>query len=205
VSAKAQSGLPDEHIALTGLRMPIPAVLDDVSLSPRERQVLELLLSAYTEKQVATELRISPCTVHVYVKDIYRKFSVASRAELLSLWVKAQSGIRQRRFTWKDAPETLDTKGNAAVLFRETTSDVTKLERLADSIQTGDQQPRFSCAGASMVVSDRGSLGLANLYSPTNENSVQRPIDRRRRPQTPVIYLPYKSIAGQVLTHVIAT
>jgi DNA-binding CsgD family transcriptional regulator len=53
-------------------------------LSPRQRQVLELLRRGLGEKQVAGELDVSPHTVHDYVKALYKAHGVASRAELLA-------------------------------------------------------------------------------------------------------------------------
>ncbi len=57
-------------------------------LSPRQHQTLELLLSGDGEKQIAAKMKISPHTVHGYVKSVYRRFDVSSRAELLALWVR---------------------------------------------------------------------------------------------------------------------
>jgi DNA-binding CsgD family transcriptional regulator len=59
-----------------------------MSLSPRARQTLELLLSGLGEKQIASQLRLSPNTVHHYVKSIHRHFGVSSRSELLARWVE---------------------------------------------------------------------------------------------------------------------
>jgi DNA-binding CsgD family transcriptional regulator len=56
------------------------------TLSPRERQTLELLLAGHSEKQIASKLRLSPNTVHHYVKGIHRHFDVSSRSELLARW-----------------------------------------------------------------------------------------------------------------------
>ena len=58
-------------------------------LSPRLRETLDCLLAGSSEKGIAQELRISPHTVHGYVKLIYRHFQVKSRAQLLSQWVRA--------------------------------------------------------------------------------------------------------------------
>ena len=60
--------------------------------SPRQEQVLRLLSGGMSEKEVAAKLRLSPHTVHVYVKALYRHFGVASRAELL---VRAIEASRQ--------------------------------------------------------------------------------------------------------------
>lgn len=58
-----------------------PAV---ASLSPRLRQTLELLLEGATEKRIAASLSLSSHTVHDYVKELYRRFDVCSRSELLA-------------------------------------------------------------------------------------------------------------------------
>jgi DNA-binding CsgD family transcriptional regulator len=80
------SRLKSEHAAGT----PIPtAATRSVKLSPRMRQTLQQLLRGDSEKQAARALGVSPHTVHVYVKAIYRKFNVASRGELLARFVRA--------------------------------------------------------------------------------------------------------------------
>jgi DNA-binding CsgD family transcriptional regulator len=57
-------------------------------LSPRLRQTLRLLLAGESEKQVAQRLALSPHTVHVYVKKLYKLYGVSSRGELLAKWVQ---------------------------------------------------------------------------------------------------------------------
>src|SRR5262249_13179805 len=61
-------------------------------LSPRERQVLELLLAGHGEKRVAGTLGISPHTAHQYVKVLYAHFGVHSRAELLAHVLRRRLG-----------------------------------------------------------------------------------------------------------------
>jgi DNA-binding CsgD family transcriptional regulator len=58
-----------------------------VKLSPRERQVLLLLLGGDSRKQVASKLNLSPHTVSDHLKEIYRKLGVVTRAELLSKFI----------------------------------------------------------------------------------------------------------------------
>ena len=59
-------------------------------LSPTERRVLNLLLSDRPEKQIATELAISPSSLHTYVKDVFKKFGVSGRKGLAALWLGNQ-------------------------------------------------------------------------------------------------------------------
>ncbi len=51
------------------------------TLTPRETDVLRLIAKGFTVAQVAASLSLSPHTTAGYVKDIYRKLSISSRAE----------------------------------------------------------------------------------------------------------------------------
>jgi len=54
-------------------------------LSPREHEVVHLLLQGLTTTAMADQLGISPHTVRDHVKHLYRKTSTRSRSELLGL------------------------------------------------------------------------------------------------------------------------
>lgn len=64
--------------------------LDDTNLSPREKQVVLLLLQGMTLRQVAPELGLTPSTVSTYSKAIYKKLGINSRAELFLLFGRPQ-------------------------------------------------------------------------------------------------------------------
>ena len=49
--------------------------------SPREREVLELLARGYLYKEIADSLSISLPTVNTYIRRIYEKLHVRSRAQ----------------------------------------------------------------------------------------------------------------------------
>jgi DNA-binding CsgD family transcriptional regulator len=59
-------------------------------LSPRLKQVLDLLLVGDGEKQVARKLGLSKHTVNDYVKGLYKRFDVHSRGELMARFVGGQ-------------------------------------------------------------------------------------------------------------------
>ena len=61
---------------------------ETAGLSPRYVQTLQYLLSGDSEKEIAARLGVSPHTVHVYVKGLYRHFHVASRGELTARFVR---------------------------------------------------------------------------------------------------------------------
>jgi len=53
-------------------------------LPPRQRQVFSRLIQGRSEKEIATDLSLSPATIHDHIKALYQTFSVSSRAELLA-------------------------------------------------------------------------------------------------------------------------
>ncbi len=62
---------------------PDPAAFPN-DLPPRLQSVLICLLSGESEKQIAGRLDLSQHTVHEYAMDLYKRFDVRSRAELLA-------------------------------------------------------------------------------------------------------------------------
>jgi DNA-binding NarL/FixJ family response regulator len=56
----------------------------DVSLSPREREILRLLAEGRSQKQIAAALVISPKTVATHIQHLLSKLGVHSRAQAVS-------------------------------------------------------------------------------------------------------------------------
>lgn len=61
---------------------------DGPHLSPRQREILDLLLNGKLVKEAAHALGLAPSTALGYVKDIYRRLGVRSHAELLSKFMR---------------------------------------------------------------------------------------------------------------------
>jgi DNA-binding NarL/FixJ family response regulator len=57
-------------------------------LPPRLRRTLDCLLEGEDVKGVARRLGLSRHTVHLYVTDLYKRFGVHSRAELLAVCLR---------------------------------------------------------------------------------------------------------------------
>ena len=57
-------------------------------LSPRERDVLRLLLTGISEREIAGALGLTPATTHQYVVALLRNFGTHSRTELMSQWLR---------------------------------------------------------------------------------------------------------------------
>lgn len=85
--------------ALRDLRHPLDALVDDFShqhrLSPREREVLKLLVQGHDTRGLADRLGISPHTVRDHLKNVFRKTDNRSRSELLSALTGAGSNHKR--------------------------------------------------------------------------------------------------------------
>ena len=61
-----------------------PSLADGAELSPREHEVLDLLARGYLYKEIAESLSISLPTVNTYIRRIYEKLHVRSRAQAVA-------------------------------------------------------------------------------------------------------------------------
>ncbi|HET7446027.1 MAG TPA: response regulator transcription factor [Solirubrobacterales bacterium] len=59
-----------------------------LDLSPRERQILELLAEGLRVKEIAERLALSPATVHTHVRNAIAKLEVDTRTEAVALAVR---------------------------------------------------------------------------------------------------------------------
>jgi DNA-binding NarL/FixJ family response regulator len=68
-----------QHFHIVG-----PALTGTEQLSPREREVLEMLASGYIYKEIGDKLNIATETVRTYVKHICQKMHVRNRLEAVA-------------------------------------------------------------------------------------------------------------------------
>ena len=76
-----------EHFRYTG-----PSAGEEQQLTEREREVLALIGRGLRNAEVARELGIAETTVAGYIKAVYRKLGISSRAE--AAWHAARLGLR---------------------------------------------------------------------------------------------------------------
>ena len=67
-----------------------PSESSTETLSPREREILDLLARGYTNKEIADLLSIAFQTVHTHVRNIYSKLHVRSRTEAVAKYLRPQ-------------------------------------------------------------------------------------------------------------------
>ena len=83
-----RGGAPmSSHIArliVTTFRQPAAGGTGNLRLSPREEEILRLLARGNRSKEIADQLGIGTGTVNTYVRNIYEKLHVRSRAEAVA-------------------------------------------------------------------------------------------------------------------------
>lgn len=55
-------------------------------LTPRERDVLALIVRGCTDKEIGFRLRISHGTLRTHINSVYAKFGTTNRASLVTKW-----------------------------------------------------------------------------------------------------------------------
>jgi DNA-binding NarL/FixJ family response regulator len=65
---------------------------EGAELSQREREVLELLARGYLYKEIAEQLKISVQTVNTYIRRVYEKLHVRSRAQAVAKYTHLPMG-----------------------------------------------------------------------------------------------------------------
>ncbi len=73
-------------------RQPTSVPVDGDGLSPREQEVLDLLARGYLYKEIAERLNISVPTVNTYVRRMYEKLHVRSRAQAVAKYANLAQG-----------------------------------------------------------------------------------------------------------------
>jgi DNA-binding CsgD family transcriptional regulator len=75
-----------------------PAIRPDpVRTSPRQTQILRLVASGLSDKQIAVTLGISPHTVQMHLRRLYREHGFRNRAEAVSRWLRGADSSLTRR------------------------------------------------------------------------------------------------------------
>jgi len=77
-----EADLDGMHYAL--VRSPIDLSEPDVSLSPRETEIVRLVCKGLANKTIAAVLDISPWTVATHLRRVFAKLQVNSRAEMVA-------------------------------------------------------------------------------------------------------------------------
>ncbi|HEY5912965.1 MAG TPA: response regulator transcription factor [Verrucomicrobiae bacterium] len=83
---------------------PPPALPDAQQLSPREREVLDLLARGYLYKEISERLNVTVPTVNTYVRRMYEKLHVRSRAQAVAKYAHLTPGSPSRPVSQSRTP-----------------------------------------------------------------------------------------------------
>ena len=86
---------------------PVGADAELETLTPREREVLQLIARGYRYKEIAARLHLSVKTVEAHVSSVLRKLQLSSRHELDALGARAPADLTS------EAPVGLDAHARA--------------------------------------------------------------------------------------------
>lgn len=62
-------------------------LIEDDYLNSRQKEVVELLIEGYSNKEISVKLFIAPTTVKYHVKNIYKIYNVHSRGHLIEKFI----------------------------------------------------------------------------------------------------------------------
>jgi len=74
-------GLPGGHVVAFLRHGPPAPGVEDIKLTSKEKQILGCLVKGFTNKKIATSLKISPGTVNSHLDNIYQKLGCSNRHE----------------------------------------------------------------------------------------------------------------------------
>ena len=60
------------------------------SLTPRQLEIVQLILQARQQKEIATMMGLSPHTIRAYLRQVYARFAVTNSIELVLVLVAAR-------------------------------------------------------------------------------------------------------------------
>ena len=97
LKALAQKPEPAPHAGLArqiGARLPgeSPPAPPALHLSPRERDILQLLVNGQTNKAIARALNVTPETIKTHIKRIFQKLNVTNRSQAVSRYYQSRLG-----------------------------------------------------------------------------------------------------------------
>jgi DNA-binding NarL/FixJ family response regulator len=76
---------------VTAFQAPVEPVNPTTTLSPREREILDLLARGLSNKEIGAKLELSPYTVKNYLARVFEKLHVRCRTEAVMAYFRPQT------------------------------------------------------------------------------------------------------------------
>jgi DNA-binding NarL/FixJ family response regulator len=98
-ASRANAFSPEDERVLAGLTarataayLRLEASLTRLRLTPRQSQVLSLIASGHSDKEIAARLGVSHRTVRTHLDRLLREHGLHSRTEAVAAWLRSQQG-----------------------------------------------------------------------------------------------------------------
>jgi DNA-binding CsgD family transcriptional regulator len=82
-------------MAEAGRKIDLSGMLENLGLSPREKEVAILLLQGRSAKEIAQSLEITISTANFHIKNLYRKLKISNRSELFARFSSYNASLGQ--------------------------------------------------------------------------------------------------------------
>lgn len=157
-----------------------------LDLTPREREVLPLVVSGLLNKQAAAELGISEVTLQIHRRNVMQKMAAASLADLVRIAEKigntdnplAQSGRELNMNKTRHVVAIVD-------------DDPRLLESMGDLLESAGYVARSFSSAGSLLVNGLSDLDLliTDIGMPGIDGFELRDLVRKSRPELPVFMI----------------
>jgi DNA-binding CsgD family transcriptional regulator len=67
------------------------SVVETMAVSPRQREIMLLLATGLSDKEIAARLQVSPHTVRTHLQRLYAQHGLRNRAEAAATWTRGRS------------------------------------------------------------------------------------------------------------------
>jgi len=67
------------------------SALEAMAVSPRQREIMLLLATGLSDKEIAAQLQVSPHTVRTHLQRLYAQHGLRNRAEAAATWTRGRA------------------------------------------------------------------------------------------------------------------
>lgn len=68
-----------------------PQVVETMAVSPRQREIMLLLATGFSDKEIAARLQVSPHTVRTHLQRLYAQHGLRNRADAAATWTRGRA------------------------------------------------------------------------------------------------------------------
>jgi FixJ family two-component response regulator len=155
------------------------------ALTPRERDVLPLVVSGLLNKQAAAELGISEVTLQIHRRNVMKKMQAGSLADLVRFAEKLQIPATHSR------PMGGRMSGRVRKMVAVVDDDPRILESLEDLLESAEYDVRVHSSGRSLLASGVTNIDclITDVGMPEMDGFELRDRIRQLRPELPVFLI----------------